>query len=155
MARSELGNRGGLTPFEDLTHDMERMFDSLLGRTVGAALRSNNAEKYVPTLDVAETAEGFEVSIDLPGVKPDDVKVEMHEGKLVVSGQRSGTTETKEKNYHRIERTSGSFYRTVALPNEVDVEKIEANYDHGVLHISLPIVAKQQPRNIQIRTGNH
>jgi HSP20 family protein len=155
MTRAELGNRNGLGPFEDLSHDMERIFDSLLGRTVGTMLRTGNTEKYVPSLDVAETAEGFEVSIDLPGVKPEDVKVEMHEGKLVVSGQRTTATEQKDKNYHRVERTSGSFYRSVTLPSDVDVEKIDANYDHGVLHIALPKVAKQQPKKIEIRTSGN
>lgn len=153
MARIELSNRNGVGPFEDFSHDMERMFDSLLGRTVGTMLRTNGSEKYIPSLDVSETNEAFEVLLDLPGVKPEDVKVEMHEGKLLVSGQRSFVKETPDKNYHRIERSSGSFYRAVSLPTDVNVDQIDAKYEHGVLHITLPKVAKQQPKKIEIRTG--
>ncbi len=154
MAKLEMSNRNGLGPFEDISHEMERMFDSLLGRTVGTMLRSGSAEKFVPSLDVAETPDAFEVSLDLPGVKPEQVKVEMHEGKLIVSGERTSVHDTKDKSMHRIERTSGSFYRAVSLPTDVNVEQIDARYEHGVLHITLPKVAKQQPKKIEIRTTN-
>ncbi len=154
MAKLELNGRNGLAPYEDISHEMERMFDSLLGRTVGTMLRSEKAEKFVPTLDVAETPEAYEVALDLPGVKPEQVKVEMHEGKLIVSGERTSVHDTKEKSMHRVERTSGSFYRAVGLPTEVNVDQIDARYEHGVLHITLPKVAKQQPKKIEIRTGN-
>ena len=151
MARNELVGRG---TFDDLSTDMERMFDSLLGRTVGTMLRNGSNEKFVPTLDIAESAESFDISVDLPGVKPEDVKVEMHDGKLTVSGKRETVRDQKDKSYHRIERSSGSFYRAIALPSDVDVEKIDAAYDHGVLHVKLPKALKQQPKKIEIRTGN-
>ncbi|MEZ6135879.1 MAG: Hsp20/alpha crystallin family protein [Pirellulaceae bacterium] len=151
MSNSNYSNRG-LNVLEEFSSDMERVFDSLLGRTVGTALRSSQAAKFVPSLDVTESAEDFLISIDLPGVKPADVKVEMHEGKLTISGSRESTTEDKEKNYHRVERTSGSFFRSIAVPSEVDVERIDASYEHGVLHVKLPKSAKQQPKKIEIRT---
>lgn len=152
MTRTTNGNRG-LTAFEEFSSDMERVFDSLLGRTVGTALRGGKGDTYIPSLDVSESADGFQVSVDLPGVKPDDVKVELHEGRLTVSGTRQTVKEDKDKNYHRVERLSGSFVRSIALPNEVDMEQIDAHYEHGVLHISLPKSAKQQPKKIQIRTA--
>jgi len=153
MARPTNGNRG-LTAFEEFSSDMERVFDSLLGRTVGTALRTGKGENYLPALDVSETTDAFQVSVDLPGVKPDDVKVELHEGRLTVSGTRESLKEDNGKNYHRVERSSGSFVRSIALPNEVDMEQIDAHYEHGVLHISLPKSAKQQPKKIQIRTAS-
>jgi HSP20 family protein len=144
-----------LSPFEEFSSDMERLLDSLVGRTVGTVMRSNNAERFVPTLDVSETADAFWVSVDLPGVKPDDVKVELHEGRLSISGSRQSRSEDQEKNYHRIERSSGSFVRTLALPSEVNSEEIDAQYTDGVLHVKLPKVAKQQPKKIQIRTAGN
>lgn len=139
-------------PFEELSSDMERVFDSLLGRTVGTLLRSgNSAEKFVPTLDIAETPEAFEVSVDLPGVKLENVKLEMHDGQLSISGARENVTEKKDKNYHRLERSSGSFFRSIVLPSEVDSEKIDATYDNGVLHVRLPKSVKAQPKKIEIR----
>ena len=152
MAQPNYANRG-LSAFEEFSSDMERVFDSLLGRTVGTAMRANSAEKYLPSLDVSESAESFEVAVDLPGVKPEDVKVEMHEGRLTISGRRQSVTEDKEKNYHRVERSSGTFLRTLALPSEVDMDRIDARYEQGVLHISLPKSEKQQPKKIEIRTG--
>ncbi len=151
MARNELAGRGA---FDELSTDVERMFDSLLGRTVGTMLRNGSNEKYLPTLDIAESADGFDVAVDLPGVKPEDVKVEMHDGTLVVSGKRETLRDQKEKNFHRIERASGSFIRSIALPTEVNIEKIDAACDHGVLHIKLPKAMKQQPKKIAIRSGS-
>ena len=154
MMNSSTNPNRGLSALEDFTTDMEKVFDSLLGRTVGSVLRSNGSQKYVPSLDISETENDYQVSVDLPGVNPDDVKVEMHDGRLTVSGAREVVKEEKEKNYHRIERSSGSFTRAISIPNEVDVDKIDASYEHGVLHIVLPKTQKQQPKKIQIRTGN-
>jgi HSP20 family protein len=139
-------------PFDEFATDMERVVDTLLGRTVGNVLRSSAQEKFVPFLDLSETAEQYELTMDLPGVNPEDVKIEMHDGKLTVSGKRSTITDQKDKNYHRVERSSGNFLRSLSVGNEVDADKIEATYDHGVLHIKLPKSTKQQPKKIEIRT---
>ena len=141
--------------FEELSTDMERVFDSLLGRTVGTMLRTRNAEQYTPTLDISESTEAYEVHVDLPGVRPEDVKVEMHDGKLVVSGARSTNFDQKEKAFHRMERASGAFSRAISLPSEVDVEKIDASFEHGVLKIVVPKAMKQQPKKIEIRTSTN
>ncbi len=150
MSRYEARNGGAL---EEISSDMERMFDSLLGRTVGTILRTNNADKFAPTLDILESPESYEIHVDLPGVQPEDVKVEMHDGRLVISGKRTTGIEQKDKNVHRVERVSGSFSRTIALPSEIDDEKIDASYEHGVLKVMLPKAVKQQPRKIEIRTA--
>ena len=149
MSRCDVKNGA----FEELSTDMERIFDSLLGRTVGTMLRTKNAEQYAPTLDITESAESYEVHVDLPGVRPEDVKLEMHEGKLVVSGSRTTWSEQKDKAFHRLERSSGNFTRVISLPTEADVEKIDASYEHGVLKIVIPKAVKQQPKKIEIRTS--
>jgi HSP20 family protein len=151
MKMSRLDVRNGA--FEELSSDMERIFDSLLGRTVGTMLRTKNAEQYAPTLDITESPEAYEVHVDLPGVRPEDVKLEMHDGKLVISGTRSISSDQKEKAFHRMERVSGSFSRVISLPTEVDPEKIDASYEHGVLRIVIPKAVKQQPKKIAIRTS--
>lgn len=146
-------NRDSFGPLEELSQDMERVFDSLLGRTVGNVLRPSGAEKYVPSMDVYENDTAYVVALDLPGVKPEDVKIEMHEGKLSVSGSRElAKGETSDK-FHRVERSGGKFHRVLSLANDVDLEKIDAAYDHGVLTITLPKVEKQQPTKIEIRTS--
>ena len=153
MSRNEYATRNGLGPLEDLSQDMERVFDSLLGRTVGTMLRNGERDKYVPSLDVSETKDAYLVHVDLPGVDPADVKVEMHDGKLAISGKRETKTEDKDRNFHRVERSRGSFFRALSVEGEVDVDNIEAKYEHGVLNITLPKVAKQQPKKIEIKTG--
>ena len=153
MSRNEYATRNGLGPLEDLSQDMERVFDSLLGRTVGTMLRNGDREKYVPSLDVSETKDAYLVHVDLPGVDPADVKVEMHDGKLAISGKRETKTEDKDRNFHRVERSRGSFFRALSVEGEVDVDNIEAKYEHGVLNITLPKVAKQQPKKIEIKIG--
>jgi HSP20 family protein len=151
MSRTQLPARR-FGPFEDFSTDMERVFDSVLGRTVGTMLRNGSTEKYLPTLDLAETAEGFEIDVDLPGVKPEDVKLELHDGQLIIAGKREHTNDRKDKNLHYVERSSGSFVRTVVLPSEVDSDKIDAHYENGMLHIKLPKSAKSQPKKIEIRS---
>lgn len=151
MSRCDVRNGA----YEELSTDVERIFDSLLGRTVGTMLRTGNAEKYAPMLDITEGTEAYEVYIDLPGVRPEDVKLEMYEGKLVVSGQRSTGTGQKDKALHRMERVSGNFTRAISLPSEVDVERIDASYEHGVLKILIPKAVKQQPKKIEIRTSTN
>ncbi|MEM7474223.1 MAG: Hsp20/alpha crystallin family protein [Planctomycetota bacterium] len=141
-------------PLDEFSQDMERVFDSLLGRTVGSVLRPSSQDKFVPSLDVYETDQGFTVSLDLPGINPDEVKIEMHEGKLSISGSRT-REETEQAKFHRIERSFGNFHRVLALPSDVDVEKIEASYDQGVLVIELPKIEKQQPTKIQIKTSSN
>ena len=153
MSRNEYATRNGLGPLEDLSQDMERVFDSLLGRTVGTMLRTGDRDRYVPSLDVSETKDAYLVHVDLPGVDPADVKVEMHDGKLAISGKRETKTEDKDRNFHRVERSRGSFFRALSVEGEVDVDNIEAKYEHGVLNITLPKVAKQQPKKIEIKTG--
>lgn len=142
-----------LSPIEEFSTDMERMFDSLLGRTVGSVLRGTNGEKFMPHLDVVETPNEYLIAVDLPGVKPEDVKVEMEEGKLTISGKRETLVEENTKHVHRIERTKGTFHRVVTLPREIDTENIDAKYEQGVLHITLPKLAERQPRKIEIRAA--
>ncbi len=150
MSRTQVpARRNG--PFEDFSSDMERVFDSVLGRTFGTMLRNGSNEKFLPTIDLAETADAFEISVDLPGIKPEEVKLEMHEGQLVISGKREETTERKEKSYHYTERARGSFVRSVVLPSEIDTENIDAQYEHGVLHVKVPKSAKAQPKKIEIK----
>ena len=149
--RSGKCKSGSCGPLDEFSHDMERVFDSLLGRTVGSVLRPATQDKFVPALDVLESEQGFSVFLDLPGVNPDEVKIEMDDGKLSISGARTGL-DAEGNRFHRLERSFGDFERTLALPNDIDVENIQASYQHGVLQIDLPKIEKQQPTKIPIRT---
>ena len=107
--------------------------------------------RFTPSLNVSETDTGFEVSAELPGLKPDEVKVELKEGNLWISGEKKEETEEKGKTFHRIERRHGEFRRMVQLPGSVDEEKVEAKFEHGVLTVNVPKSEKVKPKRIAVK----
>ena len=148
MNRMLLSNPRLARSFGNLATDVENMVDRLFGDTHD----DSGGSMFVPRLDVLESDSAFEVHVDLPGVKPDDVSVEVKEDQLTIAGSRQRMSEEGNRRYHRVERMNGAFTRTVVLPSSVDHDKIEADYSHGVLHITLPKAVAAQPRKIQIRT---
>ena len=132
-------------PFRDVKA-AEDEFDRLVGRAY-----SRNA--WVPPLDVRELDDRFEVKMDLPGIDPGEVSVTFEDGTLAVSGTREFTNEQKDETWHRIERSFGTFARTLRLPRTVDAENIDASFDKGVLSVSVPKAAQAKPRTIEVRTS--
>jgi len=107
---------------------------------------------FVPSLNLSETDHAYEVTLDLPGIDPDDVQVEIHEGQLSISGDRKfiGEAADKEKKWHRLESRFGKFRRTVALAEDVHAQQIEAKFKNGVLFVRVPKAPASQPRRIEI-----
>lgn len=130
-------------PFRDLL-SVEDEFERLLGRPSARMA-------WAPALDVRETEDRFEVTVDLPGMEPADVGVTFEQGVLTVSGKREFSSETKDETYHRIERSYGSFARSIRLPHTADAEKIEASFDKGVLSIRVPKAEAAKPRTIEVK----
>lgn len=110
------------------------------------------AEIMNAAMDVAETDQAFEVKMDLPGVCADQVDIQIDNNTLTVRGQRIKETEEKnqEKQYHRVERYSGSFSRSVVLPNSINEEETAAEFKDGVLRIVIPKAENAKPRKIAI-----
>jgi HSP20 family protein len=106
---------------------------------------------FVPEANVLETDKTVEVTLDLPGMKPDEVKVEMHKGRLCVSGEKREEKEEKGKTFHRMERRTGAFRRIVSLPAVVDEAKAEAMFAEGVLKIVLPKSREAAMKAIPVR----
>jgi HSP20 family protein len=130
-------------PFRDL-QAVEQEFDRLVGRAF-----ARNA--WVPALDVRESEDRYEVTMDLPGLEPDAVSVTFEDGILTVSGKREFASEERGETYHRIERSYGTFARSVGLPHTTDAEKIQASFDKGVLTVSVPKVEAAKPRTIEVK----
>lgn len=105
---------------------------------------------FVPTADVVETKNAFEIKVDLPGMKPEEVHVEMKEGNLWITGTRNEEKEEKGKTFHRVERRHGEFRRVMALP-DVDGDKVAANYDNGVLKITAPKKEAAKSKHIEVK----
>ncbi len=137
-------------PLTALRDEMDHLLQNFFGE--GAALPAAR-EGMVPRLDVAETDTEIEVTTDLPGFKPEEVEIEVRDNYLVVSGEH--VEEKKEngndKKYHRVERRSGSFSRSVWLPCAVNEEKIDAQLKNGVLTVKLPKAVEAQKKRIAIK----
>jgi HSP20 family protein len=124
-----------------------RLIDDLLGRRNGG-----DADRMIaPLLDVTEDESGIVLTAELPGLKKEDVNVTVENGVLTISGEKKFEEEAKEKNWHRMERRYGSFYRAVTLPRGVDAEKAELTFQDGVLRIALPKREDVKPRTLKIK----
>jgi HSP20 family protein len=106
----------------------------------------------LPGIDVFERDNRLVTRIDLPGVKRENVKVEVTDGQLTITGERKNETEEKKEQFYRCEREYGTFYRTVPLPEGVKFEEVKATFVDGVLEVSVPLPAKVEPtvRTVEI-----
>jgi HSP20 family protein len=107
---------------------------------------------WAPPVDVAEEKDKIFVRVEVPGMNESDLKVSFEDGLLTVSGERQFERKD-DRNYHRIERTYGSFTRTFSLPRTVDATAISANYRDGILEIEIPKLEEAKPKQIQINVG--
>jgi HSP20 family protein len=105
----------------------------------------------VPALDVRESEDRWEVTLDLPGLDPSDVSVTFEDGMLSIAGKRVFSKEDEGDTWHRIERSFGTFARSLRLPQTADTEKIEASFDKGVLTVSVPKTEQAKPRTIEVQ----
>jgi HSP20 family protein len=133
---------GGLDMFRSLHREIDHLFDDF---TRGFPTFGDAGIMPV-NLDVAETDKAFEVTAELPGAKPEDVDISLSDGVLTVKGEKKTEKDDKQKNYHMIERSYGSFQRSFRLPAEVDPNKVEARFDNGVLRITLPKAPEAQSK---------
>jgi HSP20 family protein len=133
-------------PLVRLEREMENLMDRLFNPEDGRWLVG-----FVPAANVAETETGYEVSLELPGMKPEEFKVELKNGELWVTGEKREEKEEKGKTFHRVERSYGEFRRVIPLPGEVAEEKIAADYKEGVLRILVPKTEEAKPRRVEVR----
>lgn len=112
--------------------------------------RESAAAAWAPPVDVFERADAIRIMAELPGVRPDGVKISVEGNVLTISGTKEQVAEEQTERVHRYERTYGTFERTFTLPSTVDASAIKAAYERGVLTITLPKVEKAKPRTIEI-----
>ncbi|MEN3037978.1 MAG: Hsp20/alpha crystallin family protein [Candidatus Kryptonium sp.] len=109
--------------------------------------------RWSPRVDISETDDEYIVRAEIPGVNKDDIKITIKENMLTISGEKKQEKETKNENFHRIERVYGSFSRSFTLPGAVKVDKVEAKFKDGVLTIKLPKVEEAKTKEIEIKVG--
>jgi len=137
-----------------LQSDMARLMNSVFSGQPLAGNGGSGVSSWLPPVDIHETEDSLVLSFDLPGLKEDEIQIELDENVLTVSGQRERQEERKDDSYYRYERRFGSFSRSVALPAGVNDETIEANYEHGVLEIRVRKPEEYKPKRIQIGGGS-
>jgi len=134
---------------EPFRREMENMMEKFFGDETGNG-KFTVAKAWSPRVDVEETEKEILIKADLPGVEPKAVEITVQDGVLLVRGEKREEKEERKKNYHCVERFTGSFYRAIALPPGADVEKVSATSVNGVISISIPKKPEAQPKKITI-----
>jgi len=134
------------SPWREL-EEMQRTLSRLLGE---GGVAPTEEDVWLPAVDIRETEDAILVEAEVPGVRKEDIKVDVKDGVLTISGERKYEREEKEENVHRIERAYGRFSRSFALPTNVDVERVQAKLRDGVLTIRLPKKESAKARAIKI-----
>lgn len=141
-------------PFREMAVLQDRMgrllneqFNSMSGD------ESLTAGSFVPPVDVYEDERGIQLKMEVPGINEKDIDIRLENNVLTITGERKLEKEEKQENFHRIERSYGSFSRSFTLPNTIDNEHVTADYDKGILKIALTKRADAKPRQIKVNDG--
>jgi HSP20 family protein len=147
---------------EPFSREIDRIFDSFFGTS------DRGVRRWIPPMDLVEADDHFVLKADLPGLSDDDVAIEVHDGTLRISGERKNEHEQRESGsaastrlgrvgadgFHRVERSFGSFSRSLTLPDGIDPDSIKAEFHDGVLEVRIPKPEERKPRRIAISSGN-
>jgi len=125
-------------PFKEL-RDLENRF---LTNYSQAGAQENSISTFAPNVNTREGEFAYHLDVDLPGVKKEDIKVDVKDGRLTISGERNFKEEVNEEDYYKVETSFGKFTRSFDLPENVDVENIEASSENGVLEVIIPKLEK-------------
>ncbi|MCA9048620.1 MAG: Hsp20/alpha crystallin family protein [Planctomycetaceae bacterium] len=134
-------------PFSLLRQEMNDWLSNFWAGNAGALMKS----EFAPALDVVEKDNCFELKVDIPGCRPEELDVQVHGNVVTVSGSRKEEKEEKGATFHRVERSSGSFSRTITLPCAINEKEVAAEYTNGVLAVVLPKSEEARPRKVSIK----
>ena len=131
-------------PFREMTqlqNRFDRLFEAVGGRQ----------ESWLPAVDVFDTQDAVVLKAELAGMDPDDIQIEVEDNVLTIKGERKFEETVDEERYYRVERRFGSFQRSLALPQGVKANEIQAGYDDGVLTVTVPKVEEEKPQRIEVK----
>jgi len=138
-------------PFRDLAtaqRDFDRLFRGAFTSQLGDTELSTRS--WAPPVDIYETEDAIVLKAELPGADPKDVEVRVEDNTLYLKGERKFEKEVKEQNYHRVERSYGSFARSFSLPNSISTDKVKAEFKDGLLTLTMPKREESKPKTIKI-----
>jgi HSP20 family protein len=143
-----------LTPWRGeisrLRNEIERLYDRFFD---SRPFHRADEGEWIPSVDVSETAREVIVKAEIPGMDAKDIHVSLEGEMLAIKGERKQERQEKEENFHRIERSYGSFYRSIRLPSEVDPDKVKATYKKGILKVNLAKTEKETGKKIEVTAG--
>jgi HSP20 family protein len=143
--------------WRSLRTDVDRLFEDFFGGLSRTAATAQGASQrsafWAPPVDVSENEDQFLVRAELPGIKQEDIDIELENNVLTIKGERKFERKDEKENYHFVERSYGSFFRSFTLPRNVDPNGISANFADGVLTIGIPKAEEAKPRKVQIGAG--
>jgi HSP20 family protein len=126
-------------PFREIRELERKIYNTL-------PVVDNNISTFTPQVNTREDEKGYYIEIDLPGVKKEDINVDLNDKVLTISGERKFKEEVKKENYYKIETAFGKFERSFSIPEDADIENIEAKSENGVLEIFIPKIKKETPK---------
>ncbi len=139
-------------PLEELT-GLHRQMDQVFGRYVGDERAGTPGAAWIPATEIHANDDGWKLRVALPGIDPEHVHVDLHGNSLTVSGER--TRSEQDGQGHTSEFHYGRFERAFTLPSNIDGDHVVANYEHGVLELTLPLAEAAKPRRIAIGAGSN
>jgi len=141
-----------LTPYDEVREMFREMFEDFF-RPWALTSRLGRRFALSPAVDISETDKEYRVSVELPGIEKDDIQVSIDQGRLTISGEKKEEQKEEKENFLRVERSYGTFTRTIPLPATVNEEAAEASFKDGVLTIRLPKTAEGRGKRIEIKGG--
>jgi HSP20 family protein len=133
--------------------DLRRLNQMLDATFNGWPLTATATAAWAPPTDIFEDADGVKIVAELPGLKPEEVKITLENHTLTIRGEKKQATQEKATRVHSFERSYGQFERAFSLPLSADLDRVSANFEHGVLTVTLPKAEKAKPRSIEVKVG--
>lgn len=143
-------NRSEAAPWTAL-REIENHFSRFFGEPFGLVEWPNGGSGWAPALDVSENENEYVIDADIPGVNKDDVSLEILDNVVTIKGERKSEKTEDKKGFHRVERMYGSFQRSVQIPGGFKSDDVQAKFENGVLHITLPKREESKPRTITVQ----
>ena len=150
MALVRLRNRSELDPWSAL-NDVESSFSQFMAPFFSN--RTFGRPGWVPAVDLGETKDAYHLTADVPGLKKEDIQIEVIDNVVTIKGERKTESENKEKDYHHIERSYGSFQRSVEVPGGFVPDRVTATFENGVLTVTLPKREEAKPKSITVQAS--
>jgi HSP20 family protein len=132
---------------EPFSQEVNRLFNTLFD------LQDSGVQRWVPAMDLMEADDHFVLRADLPGLAEEDVSIEIQDNTLAISGERKSEHEEHQRGWYRLERSFGSFSRSLTLPEGVNADAVTAEFDKGVLEVRIPKPEERKPRRVAIKAN--